>query len=210
MWLYYHWDAGVDTLHTNTPCHSMSLHTNTWYWSINVQRVNSTGPSGCNQIETYSFTVINNECQINEWLLGGLETRLWDWVGVLLNDWQWVVLTSFRDVGDYGHRFASCLDHGIIRRMTLTSPGNFKSIFLLVKVISRTPCIPSTGNQIQLQRTHFPLTMAIAWPTGHTMFLRRWINVIDVDSTSYERRVHSAVTLRCANILHCIWITEKI
>ena len=29
-------------------------------------------------------------------------------------------------------------------------------------------------------------------PTGQTMLLRRWINVIDVDSTSQQRRVSSA------------------
>ena len=30
-------------------------------------------------------------------------------------------------------------------------------------------------------------------PTGHTTFLRRWINVNDVDSTSQQRRVPSGL-----------------
>ena len=40
--------------------------------------------------------------------------------------------------------------------------------------------------------------------TGPTTLLRCWINVIDVDSTSQQRRVPSAYTLRCLRPTACV------
>ena len=47
------------------------------------------------------------------------------------------------------------------------------------------------------------LTKLSHHPTGHTTVLRRWINVVDVDLTSQQRRVPSGITfshLRCDGI----------